>query len=721
MANNYEQIMALVNAGNKMGLSNTITRDNGIPLDLSSVQASYNEAVKYAATKAIAYENQVLAAEGIVYIIVAESQGQVTIDDVVYENYLKPVGTIPGFDEANNDTIPQIKINADGKRTLEWVPISAIVEGDGNSVTTLVALDKSVTIADTAEEGFEGHKYTIKVNLSAEEGNALTLKDDGFFVAIPEVEVPEYSVTTEERAEGDTATTYHVTKDGANVGSAIVVPDAYNDAAIVARVEKVEEFFHTAEGETLDKALDTLIEIQKYIEEDGEVAKQVLANKTAIEVLNGDDEGSVNKKIADAISAENLAQYATKEEITNAGYAVASEVANTYATKTALQEVSTVAGNAAQKVETLEDKIDEIIADGGEPNVIEYIQVNGVAQSVTEKTVNITVPTQVADLTDGATLAATVASNTTLAQKGVDDAKAVADDLAELISGPVAKNTTDILALVGRVGTLETAKGDHETRIGTIEGKLNAHDGEYNALVQKVGTIEGQISTLEGEDSRLAGLISANNTEIAKKANAADVYTKDEVDAKVKEVADVVDAIDLTPYAKTEDVAKTYATITSVETVSGDLAKEVERAQAAEKKISDDLALLIENPTEALDSVKELIEHVKAHGTAVEGIITRLNGHDDLLAGIGGEGQPATVIAAIQNAVDNLEPLAIATSTKLGGVISAVDVDGKAVANAVYVNGENGAMSVKAISTDSLTNGVEELILDGGTSGVVNA
>lgn len=56
MANNYNDIMNLVNAGNKMGLSNTITRDNGIPLDLSSVQASYNDAVIYAATKAIAYQ-----------------------------------------------------------------------------------------------------------------------------------------------------------------------------------------------------------------------------------------------------------------------------------------------------------------------------------------------------------------------------------------------------------------------------------------------------------------------------------------------------------------------------------------------------------------------------------------------------------------------------------------------------------------------------------------
>lgn len=40
--------------------------------------------------------------------------------------------------------------------------------------------------------------------------------------------------------------------------------------ALDARVQTIEEFFKTAEGETLDKALDTLIEIQKYVDEHGD-------------------------------------------------------------------------------------------------------------------------------------------------------------------------------------------------------------------------------------------------------------------------------------------------------------------------------------------------------------------------------------------------------------------------------------------------------------------
>ena len=59
------------------------------------------------------------------------------------------------------------------------------------------------------------------------------------------------------------------------------------DSAIDARLVKVETFFETAEGETLDTALDTLVELQKYLTDEGSVADQMLldiaANTKAIE------------------------------------------------------------------------------------------------------------------------------------------------------------------------------------------------------------------------------------------------------------------------------------------------------------------------------------------------------------------------------------------------------------------------------------------------------
>lgn len=59
------------------------------------------------------------------------------------------------------------------------------------------------------------------------------------------------------------------------------------DAALDARLVKTETFFETTEGETLDAALDTLVEIQTYIKSEGAAAdqmvKDIAANTAAIE------------------------------------------------------------------------------------------------------------------------------------------------------------------------------------------------------------------------------------------------------------------------------------------------------------------------------------------------------------------------------------------------------------------------------------------------------
>lgn len=53
-----------------------------------------------------------------------------------------------------------------------------------------------------------------------------------------------------------------------------------------------------------------------------------------------------------------------------------------------------------QEVTALSGRVDALETAGGEANVIEEIKVNGVAQEVTEKAVDITVPTKVSDLTN---------------------------------------------------------------------------------------------------------------------------------------------------------------------------------------------------------------------------------------------------------------------------------------------------------------------------------
>ena len=104
MAKNYQDIYNSVYVtGNKMDWTNAMIRGNGIPLDIYSVFDSYNKAVTFAATNAVAYEGQVLAVtengDTTVYVITPAKQSTATIDDKEIDIFLKEVGKATLGDE----------------------------------------------------------------------------------------------------------------------------------------------------------------------------------------------------------------------------------------------------------------------------------------------------------------------------------------------------------------------------------------------------------------------------------------------------------------------------------------------------------------------------------------------------------------------------------------------------------------------------------------------
>lgn len=65
-----------------------------------------------------------------------------------------------------------------------------------------------------------------------------------------------------------------------------------------------------------------------------------------------------------------------------------------------LKHLKTLATKLNSEIDDVNERIDEIVTVGGEPNVITSIKVNGVEQTITDKSVDITVPTKVSDLTN---------------------------------------------------------------------------------------------------------------------------------------------------------------------------------------------------------------------------------------------------------------------------------------------------------------------------------
>ena len=281
MAKNYNEIEALVNKGNQMGLSNTIKRDYGIPLDYSSVQETYEAALAYAQTSTLAYIGQPISVGDTLYIVTDEANG-----------FLKAVGTKPTGDEQSitvdeNGKIAITGFKAAGDATLtqkqadgsiKWVAISAIVEGDGNTQTVVkVADDSALVISDAYDEANDTYTYTLDVDLPA---------------------IPAYTIVKDETVEGQV--TYKLTKDGQDEGTAIVVPNAYDDTSLANRVTELEalkdskantEHTHVISDVTgLQDAIDTAEENAKsYTDSEIKDLKLVISNddtKTYISITD---------------------------------------------------------------------------------------------------------------------------------------------------------------------------------------------------------------------------------------------------------------------------------------------------------------------------------------------------------------------------------------------------------------------------------------------------
>ena len=78
-------------------------------------------------------------------------------------------------------------------------------------------------------------------------------------------------------------------------------------------------------------------------------------------------------------------------------------MADKYLNLTALQPIKQWAKDtfaADADLDALDAKVDEIIAEGGEPNVIETVKVNGTALTPVNKAVDVEVPTNTSDLTN---------------------------------------------------------------------------------------------------------------------------------------------------------------------------------------------------------------------------------------------------------------------------------------------------------------------------------
>ena len=211
----------IMNDAAYMGFPLSIKRGNPAPVDTTAVWYNKTELETYAATGATAYVGQILT-------LVADSKCEAYMISNEAGTLIKLAQTTASGDLAHDvatlqgqvaDLISKVgaKAGADTEATGLYKEIADVLAVANGKVSSVKATDASVVIGGTATAP------TVGVQLSKDEGNALTLEADGLKVLVPEVTHPEYSIVADSNP-GAFSAVYHLTKDGVNVGSAINIP-----------------------------------------------------------------------------------------------------------------------------------------------------------------------------------------------------------------------------------------------------------------------------------------------------------------------------------------------------------------------------------------------------------------------------------------------------------------------------------------------------------------
>lgn len=271
-----------------------------------------------------------------------------------------------------------------------------------------------------------------------------------------------------------------------------------------ARLVEVETFFKTAEGETLNEALDTLVEIQKYVTDEGAAAdqmvKDIAANKKAIED-----------------------HVATDHDFAGADAALKSELEGKINAKADTTVVEGIDG----RVEVVEGKVSTLETDMAQAKLdIDAVEAAVATKAEAQALADAVSALEGVDAGQETRIAALEAKFgegegnvedmiATAKQEAIDAAAEAADakDAVILAEAKADSSNKDAVVLA------EAQKG-----IDAVQAALDAHIVEANAVADRVTTAESEIDTLQSEMDAVEALAAANKA--AHEANAAAIALK---------------------------------------------------------------------------------------------------------------------------------------------------------------------------------------------------
>jgi hypothetical protein len=799
MANNYLDILNIIADGkNQMGLSNTIKRDYGIPLDFTSIQESYDAAVIYAATSTKAYVGQTVAVGGKLYIISDITSGTHTVDGTSYDNYLAEVGSkiegdgntieldgttlklagLTGLD--NNKTyVPSL---VGGK--LVWSePDTETAEGQAAAIAGLETRATNLENVINGKDGAEGLVDVVADHTTAISGEATARAEADKAITDSIGEVAEGKTVVGMIAEALAEAKQYADDNDANTvydDSQLKADIAANTAAVALKANAADVYTKTDVDDKFTAVNNTIAGITHFSTEIVESVDQVTAvgvlylikDEAAsgtdkyneylyIEdqgaVLIGDTTTDLSDYVTNDVLAAAIANFVTSNTLTNtlSDYAKSADVNNELAKKANSADVvanatfeefktaneSAISAARAGAVSDIEDKGYAVAADVAaelakkiesgsiahtSEGVVEGVAVDGaelkiVVDAYTKAETLTKIQEKITEINGGESAGevlgqlnsyketndarvsaietknseqdTAIAAAKAQADKGVADAKTANEAITVLTSGQVKTNTTDISAVKTRLTNLETAKGDHESRIGTAESKIAALESFDTTVTTKFGAIDASIKNLGDENAHLVDLINTNTTKFG------NYSTTEQMNKAIDDKIATIPAVDLAPYAKSADVDNL------IQNVNANIATKA-NANDVYTKTEADNAFMTEAEVDArintliigadpeggktIANIQNLVKFVDENAGELAALVTTVGSHSTTI-----ESHSAS-IAAINDAIaDMLQP-------KASDEISV---------------GTDGTLGIKEVSVNKLTQAEgDTLVLNGGNA-----
>ena len=346
-------------------------------------------------------------------------------------------------------------------------------------------------------------------------------------------------------------------------------------------------------------------------------------NKKAQDVLSaatgGSSESAASVKLAlDNYKTENDAKVAANATTAATAQSKADEAYNLAATKADTDhdhdDKYDATGAAAAVQSNLDTHVVNHAPANAQANVIESIKVNGEAQAITNKAVNIAVPT-------GA-----LANKSQVSEADLDS------------------------ALTTKLSNLAESDHDHDDKY--MSASFTESDPTVPDYVKAITT--NDITNWNNKTTMAA--VEAKNylvaADIAGKVDSVDVYTKDEIDSKVAALGGEDDRL--------ADLINSKAAQTALDA-------EVSARETAVSGLQTQINTIMNNPdTEgAINSINEFTTWVAEYGTIADGMRTDINKNkDDIAAEVKRAGEAES---ALSGRLGTLETNS-ATKTELQGV-----------------------------------------------------